>query len=246
MGSEARCSLTNLGSGKMLDAAAHDWSAGMSEVPKDMDQAHKFKVQYTEKSENGVIKTVLIRTDCHPQSLLDGAVSPLAYEGGALDMHKTHVQSRWWDLIYLDSAENAVHVMLRNRHNHKYLAEADSKPALVDLEPGMALSQVPKSAMWEIRITGRALTPWETACFVVTAPLKVALGTATAGVEVTGCAIGVALSTAATAGTAVATLGGAATGLIAVAAGAAIKGTAEATVDVVTALKQIGGSLFTH
>ena len=113
----------------------------------------------------------MIRTDCHPNSLLDA--TDLAYQGGALHSKKCYDKNRWWKLHYLEVSDTQVTVMFETYRKGKYLAEKVDKTGveLIELEKDWndKIIAIPTDK-WHSSIVGRALTPGQVAGVIVGAP----------------------------------------------------------------------------
>ena len=158
---EPRLHIRNNASGHLLHAN-NDWKADTISNEHAGERDVKFKVQWCEKI-GKFATTVMIRTDCHPQSLLDA--SDLAYQGGALDSKKCHDKNRWWKLHYLQVLETQVTVMFESYTKGKYLAETVDGIGveLIQIDANLPLDEVTGRAKWDLSIGGRALTPGQAA-----------------------------------------------------------------------------------
>ena len=88
--SEPRLHIKNCKTGRLLHVT-EDWKANTIGNEHAGEPDVKCKVQCCEKT-GKFASTVMIRTDCHPQKLLDA--NDLAYQGDALDSNKCDDKNR--------------------------------------------------------------------------------------------------------------------------------------------------------
>jgi len=234
--SEPRLHIQNSASGHLLHTNG-DWKADTVGDQHAGERDVKFKVQWSEKT-GEFASTVMIRTDSHPQSLLDA--SDLAYQGGALDSRKCYDKNRWWKLTYVELSETKVTVMFKSFTKEKYLAETmdGTGVELIQIDENLPIQEVTGRAKWDLAIGGSAFTPGQAAAVGVGAPFAALVGAiATAGSMGT---LGAALV-----GAGATTLGAMANTTTAIAAGAAIGAISGATVEVLNnVLKEVSDNLF--
>ena len=173
--SEPRLHIKNCKTGRLLHVT-EDWKANTIGNEHAGEQDVKFKVQCCEKT-GKFASTVMIRTDCHPQKLLDA--NDLAYQGDALDSNKRNDKNRWWKLHYLEVSETKVTVMFESYSKENlYLAETDDKKVtLIPMDNSQFQSHKNSPngrAQWDLAIGGRALTTGQVAGVIVGAPLAAA------------------------------------------------------------------------
>ena len=240
--SEPRLTIRNLATNHLLYAS--DWEATTTDEEKAGNRDALFKVQWCERINDKIVTTVLIRTDCHPQSLLD--VRNLKYQGGALDGGKCYDKHRWWKLTWLEVAERGAPTVLFQSFTNtgKYLVEKENNCGveLMEISGDTPMENIPDRAKWELTIGGRALSPGQATSLCLTLPVATVLGIISGGAAVAG-AVGplAAIFTAAGA----TTLAGAVTTTGAIAAGAALGGIAAAAKGVVAdLLKDVSSELF--
>jgi len=236
MGSEPRLHIQNNASGHLLHANG-DWKADTVGYQHAGERDVKFKVQWSEKT-GEFASTVMIRTDSHPQSLLDA--SDLAYQGGALDSRKCYDKNRWWKLTYLELSETKVTVMFESFTKGKYLAETidGTGVELLQIDKNLPINEIPGRAKWDLAIGGSAFTPGEAARIIIGAPFAAAVG-AIAAAGSMGTLGAVLIGAGAT------TLGAMASTTTAIAAGAAIGAISGATVQVLDhVLKEVSDKMF--
>lgn len=165
--------------------------------------------------------TVLIRTDAHPQSLLDSR--DLAFQGGALDGGKCYDNHRWWDIFFISGntkqgnhakMETTIYAFAtyesRNMQRRQFLSVVNGQKQ-VGLESLDADDELPERAQWAVNGCGTAFSPGQVRDAALVVPVAVAAGAVTGGYG--GAALGgayVATVTtvgAVTAGAAAATTG---------------------------------------
>lgn len=126
-----------------------------------------FKLQWCERGENDVAKTILIRTDQHPQSLLDRA--DLCFQGGTLDGGKCYKKRRWWRVIYVQLEGDRSPVVAFKSYQNSELLAATPDGAGVELisVPDLPVDQIPRRALWKLGVVEHSLSPSQVAalCF---------------------------------------------------------------------------------
>ena len=233
--SEPRLHIQNSASGHLLHA--NGWKADTVDDQHAGEQDVKFKVQWSEKT-GEFASTVMIRTDSHPQSLLDA--SNLDYQGGALDSRKCDDKNRWWKLTYVELSETKVTVMFESFTKGKYLAETidGTGVELIQIDKNLPIEEATGRAKWDLAIGGRAPTPGQAASITIRVPFAAAVA-AIATVGSMGTFSTVLVAAGAT------TLGAMATTTTAIAAGAAIGAIGGATAEVLNnVLKEVSDKLF--
>lgn len=244
--SEPRLTIRNASSGNLL-YVDHEWAGTTCGEDKIGTSDAYFKVQWCERSNNDIATTVLIRTDCHPQSLLD--VRDLKYQGGAFDGSKCDDKNRWWRVRYLalegGSGEKDVVpvVMFQSWTQNTYLAEkAGGGIECIKLSDDILLTDLPDCAKWKLTIGGSAFSPGQVTCFALLTPLAALAAAVTGGVAVAGAAGPLATIFAASGAT---TLASAVGTTSAVVTGAAIAGiSAGASTAISQAFKELSDSMF--
>ena len=99
MGSEPRLHIRNLATSHLLNySTGHKWVAGTVDERtlkgKGHDQDHTlFKVEWREKLQGNFANIVMIRTDKHPQKLLDA--TDLNYQTSGSHSGKKMKHERW-------------------------------------------------------------------------------------------------------------------------------------------------------
>lgn len=154
-----RLTIRNIATKHLLSVGS-SWEATTSSADKTGEQAGLFKVQWCEQISDKIAKTVLIRTDFHPQSLLD--VRDLYYQGRALETQKCYDHNRWWKLIWLEVAEGGVTTVLFQSYTRgTYLAEKEGSAGVevIQLSDNIKLKDIPDRAKWNLTIGGRAFRP---------------------------------------------------------------------------------------
>ncbi|KAJ8050474.1 Interferon-induced very large GTPase 1 [Holothuria leucospilota] len=154
-----RLTIRNIATKHLLYVGS-SWEATTSSADKTGEQAGLFKVQWCEQISDKIAKTVLIRTDFHPQSLLD--VRDLYYQGRALETQKCYDHNRWWKLIWLEIAEGGVTTVLFQSYTRgTYLAEKEGSAGVevIQLSDNIKLKDIPDRAKWNLTIGGRAFRP---------------------------------------------------------------------------------------
>jgi len=174
-GSEPRLHIRNLASSLYLTLDDH-WTPGT----RDMTNRHElFKVEWKEKV-GDMATLVMIRTDKHPQKLLDAGT--MKFEGNACDGKKKHKPERWWKLNYLNVTESEVTVLIQS-HSGKYLAEISPREGveLISIDGNTRTDEnTPTRAKWGLTIGGSGFSPGQVATLCLM-PLAVALGAVTGG-----------------------------------------------------------------
>lgn len=156
---EPRLTIQNVATNHFLYLGS-SWEATISSADEIRKQAGLFKVQWCEQICDKIAKTVMIRTDLHPQSLLD--VRDLCFQGWALDSQKCYDHNRWWKLIWLEIAEAGVTTVLFQSYTRgTYLAEkrGSAEMEVIHLGGNVSLRDVPPRAKWKLTIGGRAFKP---------------------------------------------------------------------------------------
>lgn len=232
--SEPRLHIKNTATGNLLHVDG-SWKADTVGDDHANDRDVLMKGQWREKA-GKVVKVVMIRTDAHPQSLLDA--SDLAYQGGAADANKCYEKNRWWKVAFADLSETDVTVMFESYTKQgMYLAETvdGGKVELMPIAGTLPVSEAPKRAKWDLTIAGRAFTPREATAIIIGTPFAaVVAGLGGAGVV---AGLGAALTAAG-----VTTVGGL---TAATAAGGVIGGISGATATVLAnALENVSEELF--
>ena len=176
--SEPRLHIRNLASTNLLYYDGH-WRAGTIGEEHTGERHVKYKVQWCEKL-GDFAKTVLIRTDKHPQKLLDAP--NLDFQGGIAYDGKKNDKARWWKVTYIEVSENSATVLFQSYTKGGYLAEKldGSGVELIEIDGDTLTQDIPTRAKWELTIGGHALTPGEVV-FVSISPLIFALGAITGG-----------------------------------------------------------------
>jgi len=218
--SEPRCCLKNRKTQKFLSAKS-DWKGGLADSYTGENESFKF--QWCKRGDNGIPSCTLIRTDTHPQSLLD--VTDLYFEGGALDFSKCDNQNRWWDIIPMmiekrdDEPEQLNYIIaLRSATTGKYLVDSGNNLTLRDLDKGTDMKNVPDMFKWELFVSGRALSPGQVTG-IAFAPVVIAIGAATGGAAFLAFGAGIGIAAAGTTGAAIAVTVGAFAGGLATLSG---------------------------
>jgi len=243
---EARLILRNGKSGNPLFVDA-DWACTTCDESKSGEQSARFKVQWCERSNQGVATTVMIRTDCHPQSLLD--VRDLKFQGGALDGTKCDDRNRWWTIHYLELEPGAEEkdvipvVMFQSKTESTYLAEKDGGGVeCIALKDDTPIADLPDSVKWKLTVGGKAWTPGMVATVAIGTPLAVVAAAVSGGIGVARASVPIAAALTASGATTLAGLVGT-TG--AIVTGATIAGVAVAARGLLSeAFKQVSDSLF--
>lgn len=175
---EPRCSLKNMQTKRYL-TCRDDWSGGLS----DSNGINgSFKLQWCKRGNNGVVTSILIRTDCHPQSLLD--VRTLQFEGGTWDSNKCYKEERWWDIVPMNivGEEHDIRfiVALKSASTGEYLVDDGNKLTLNKLDKSANIEKVPDMFKWEVSVSGRALSPGQVS-MIAFSPVVVAAGAVSGG-----------------------------------------------------------------
>ena len=185
-----------------------NWQAS---VICDHDRCDWFKLQKRYWAEDGEPTTILIRTDEHPQALLDRR--DLGFQGYALDGNKCDDHRRWWDVYpvkahfhqvngqgYVDKSIYAFATHdTRNQQKRWFLAlfEEGFRLQLLDVN-----GEIPETAQWQVESCGTAFSPGEVAGAAFVIPVAAASAAVTGGLA--GAAVGGAwVTTAAVTGAAV-------------------------------------------
>lgn len=180
-GSEPRCRLMNLKSKTDFTVDKH-WKASFK---CQNGRCNWFKLQKKEWNDDGFPTVALIRTDWHPQSLLDAG--SLDFEGSAMRRRKTYISSRWWNPLLLnvhqdDSSNPNMGIFAWRVHDTrfddepKFLAGDGNSVYLLGVKKN---DTIPQNAQWAVSVIGRAFSPGEAAAIALTAPL--AAGAAVSG-----------------------------------------------------------------
>lgn len=193
-----------------------------------------FKLQWCERGENDVAKTILIRTDQHPQSLLDSA--DLCFQGAALDGNKCWEQRRWWRVLYLQlEGDHSPVVAFKSFQNGELLAATPDGTGveLIGGPDNQPVAQIPARALWRLSVVEHALSPAQVAslCF---APFVAAAAAVGGGAAAVGIITFFAAQT---------TIGSALT-FAAISTGAAVAGIAGGATTVSDCLKGISAGYF--
>jgi len=109
-GSEPRVHLKNLATNRNL-ASNDDWEAGST---CESGRCDWLKLHIAEQTSKGVVTVTTIRTDWHPQSLLDKR--DLAFQGSAFDTGKFSDKNRWWGVTFGNITFNKV-----DKNKNEYL-----------------------------------------------------------------------------------------------------------------------------
>lgn len=189
LGGEPRVVMENM-QRKLNLAMSHDWKATSS---CNFGRCDWFKLQGKLWNADGKLPTtVLIRSDWHPQPLLD---DKLNFEGGALEFGKEDDQSRWWDLIPisvdLERAESselfavaAVYAFAtrssKGADERQYLAMDGDDIILKPLPEDRVLEDL--QVQWHIQKIGSALTFQEALTLGLVLPATVATAAVTGGI----------------------------------------------------------------
>lgn len=205
--SEPRLQIQNIDSGHLLIVESDSWKASTASDDYAKKQIALFKVQWCEKP-GKYASAVMIRTDCHPQSLLDA--SDLAFQGSALDSTKCYDKYRWWKVHYLKLDQTKVTVLFESyERKGQYLAESRSERdvdghvhrwdygvELIELGTDPEDKDIPGRAKWGLSIAGRSLSIGETTAISVAAPFAALVGglgaagaAATLGMSLTGAGV---------------------------------------------------------
>merc|ERR1712217_54901 len=193
-GSEPRCRLLNLKAKTDLTVNAvsrRKWKADF----KCLDgRCNWFKLQKKEWNAAGFPTVVLIRTDWHPQSLLD--YRSLDFEGSAWDSRKSYKSSRWWNPLLLgvhtdkdahpNMAEFAFRVHKTRNWDHPRFLAGDGKR--VYLARVKANETIPPEAIWMVSAIGSSFSPGEVAAMAFAAPVGIVAAAVTGGVAAAGVA----------------------------------------------------------
>jgi len=189
-GSEPRLQIQNLASTNLLYYDG-DWRVGTIDEQKSGERHVKYKLEWHEK-QGDFAKTVFIRTDKHPQKLLDADAmklqnehipglnfSPSAFQKGN---GGKKCKSRWWKVTYLDVSENNVTVLFQSYTSGLYLAEKvdGSGVELIEKDDDTQTQDIPTRAKWGLTIIGSAFSPGQVA-FLCMTPFILALGAVTGG-----------------------------------------------------------------
>lgn len=169
--SEPRCSLLNVKANADL-TVDNKWKASFK---CQSGRCNWFKMQKKEENADGFPTVAVIRTDWHPQSLLDA--DTMAFEGGAWDGGKCYKSSRWWNPLLLEVHEDKNH-----RANMAIFAfrvhdsRSDDEPRFlasdgnsVDLMKVKKDDAIPEEARWAMSVIGSAFSPGEVAAIVANA-----------------------------------------------------------------------------
>ncbi|KAL3942948.1 MAG: hypothetical protein SGBAC_002937 [Bacillariaceae sp.] len=218
---EPRCCLRNRETKKFLSVKKgwKAWKGGLSD--SDTGENESFKLQWCKRTDKGKVTCTLIRTDTHPQSLLD--VSNLHFEGGALNPRKCEDRKRWWDVIHIIEGQDKTFkysIALKSVATGKYLVDDGKKLTLSHLNDSS--SDFPDMFKWELYQNGRSAASPAQVQTMVSAPAIVishAVGGGAAGAAVGGVA-------------------GAAVGAVPGAVGGAIVGAVAATFEVFERVQQ--------
>ena len=233
--SEPRLHIRNLASTNLLYYDGH-WRAGTIGEEHAGERHVKYKVQWCEKL-GDFAKTVLIRTDKHPQKLLDA--TNLDFQGGIAYDGKKNDKARWWKVTYIEVSENSATVLFQSYRSGAYLAEKDDRSGveLIEIDGDTLTQDIPTRAQWGLTIGGHALTPGEVV-FVSVAPLIFAMGAITGGAATSAFAAALTLA-------GVVDLSGTAVFAVTVAVGAAIGGiSAETSAVIANVLKEVTDKMF--
>lgn len=180
---EPRCSLMNMRS-KSTMKVNNSWHASFD---CQSDRCNWFKIQKKETNDKGEPTIVLIRTDWHPQSLLD--YRSLAFEGSALDSGKAYQSSRWWEpfLIAAHPDSNLRRVNMAIYAFRVY----DSAPNVdmflagdgnrVFLKSFSKTENLTADVMWGMSIIGSAMSPFNVASTFAVMPVAMTAGFLTGG-----------------------------------------------------------------
>ena len=180
---------------------ADNWRCDCREDYQD-NTDFKFKLQWCERSDK-IATCVMIRTDKHPQSLLDPTSKAtrgdcaLWFEGSALDGDKCYQKSRWWDILYIsaENKENAVDVTVafKNRVYGLFLSDTlGPDPALEKFADNTLLTDLPERIKWRLRVVDHALSPKQVGLICAT-PFVAVAGALSGGAAAAsiGAAIGI-------------------------------------------------------
>jgi len=245
--SEPRLTIRNASTGNLLYVDG-DWAGTTCGEDKIGTRDAYFKVQWCERSSKDIATTVMIRTDCHPQSLLD--VRDLKYQGGAFDGGKCNDKNRWWKVIYVElkSGEGEKDVvpvvMFKSWTKNTYLAETKGKRGIecLTLSDDVSVSDVPDCAKWKLTIGGSAWSPGQAAAFGIAVPLVTLAAAVSGGAALAGASGPIAAALTASGATTLASAVGT-TG--AIAAGATLAGvSAGAGTALTQAFKELSDSMF--
>lgn len=174
-GSEPRLHIRNIATSHLL-TLADNWKPGTRAGEKERHEL--FKLEWKEKVGN-IATEVMIRTDKHPQKLLDA--STMHFEGGSVDPGKKDKPQRWWKLNYLNVTESEVTVLIQSHTSGLYLAENIGGVELINIDGKTRTDEnTPDRAKWALTIGGSGLSPGEVA-FICITPLVLALGAVTSG-----------------------------------------------------------------
>lgn len=249
--SEPRVRITNLASDNLLHRKPGGivcsldpfckWDADTVGPQYAGGQDVKFKVQWVEKVIGKWAKTVMIRTDRHPQALLDAR--NLKFHGSALDFTKCKKTDRWWRLYYISSTETNVTVMIESyTKTGFYLAETIDRTGVeliqLDKSARTDFNKQPLRAKWGLAIAGGAFSPGQVAGITVLAPFAAVLGALTSATAFPSLAPALAAA-------GLVNFAAWSTGATAIAAGSAIGGiNGAASVLVASVLKKISDTFF--
>jgi len=245
--SEPRLTIRNTATGNLLYVDG-DWAATTCGEDKEGTRDAYFKVQWCERGSKDIATTVMIRTDCHPQSLLD--VRDLKYQGGAFDATKCNDKNRWWKVIYVElkpgKGEKDVVpvVMFKSWTENKYLAETEGKKGIecLTLDDTVSVSDVPDRCKWKLTVGGSAWSPGQAATFGIAVPLVALAAAVSGGTALAGAAGPIAAALTASGAT---TLAGFVGTTGAIAAGATLAGvSAGAGTALTNAFKELSDSMF--
>jgi len=178
------------------------------------DRCDWFKLQYSALASNGVVKWTTIRTDWHPQSLLDRR--DLYFQGGAWDGGKFWNRNRWWGVVWGNTTWNkdrkgwspsdrqlAFYTYdSRHHYNLEFLAMRNDGSVYLHSYPRSADAlHLPRNAVWHVTVAGSAWSVKETLWATLGAPLVVAAGVVTGGAAWAGIGALAGSTAAATSGT---------------------------------------------
>ncbi|KAJ8050476.1 hypothetical protein HOLleu_03696 [Holothuria leucospilota] len=237
-----RLTIQNLATNHLLYVDS-SWEATISSADKTGEQAGLFKVQWCEQISDKIAKTVLIRTDVHPQSLLD--VRDLCYQGRALSLKKCYNHNRWWKLIWFEVAEESVTTVLFQSYTRgTYLAEKEDNTGVevIQLSDNINLQDIPDRAKWKLSIGGRAFKPGQVDVVRLSVPVATVMSAFTDGDASSGAQGPMAAAFAAAGATTLAEAAGTAT---AIAAGAVLHGIPPAAATLLHGvLKEVSHAFF--
>lgn len=164
---EPRVSLLNMATKKRL--VYKNWAA-TTRNDQDDKQSNRFKLEvYDKKNDettgrhpNGIPKTILIRTDQHPQSLLD---TDLKFTGSWHDGTKTNDRKRHWVPHFFvddfiegspdddnDNGRYVVSMAFSSRNNpHIFLgADLDNPGRVILVDTSQDPDTIPNNCRWEV------------------------------------------------------------------------------------------------